>query len=116
MTTPILGEKGSYAMCRPSHSHRLTNLSESAATSHPHHDRPNCLSTSKIKRKGVRPISEFVKKANELKEPMSERELTTREKIILLEASKLHGARFPPWTSPPLPSEFGQLAGQPQFM
>lgn len=57
-----------------------------------------------------------VKKANALKEPLSERELTTREKIILLEASKLHGSRFPPWTSPPTSSEFEPVAGQPCFM
>lgn len=66
--------------------------------------------------KGMRSVSESVKKANKLKEPISERELTIREKIILLEASKLHSARFPPWTSPPLPSEFEQMSGQPHFM
>ncbi|CAD6590588.1 MAG: Calpain-like cysteine peptidase [Alectoria sarmentosa] len=57
-----------------------------------------------------------VKKANALKEPLSKRELTTREKIILLEASKLHGSRFPPWTSPPTSSEFEPLAGQLCFI
>ena len=56
------------------------------------------------------------KKANELKEPISQRELTTREKIIILEASKLHGSRFLPWTSPPVSSDFEQLSGQPYFM
>ena len=56
------------------------------------------------------------KKANELKEPISERGLTTREKIILLQASMLHGSRFPPWTSPPLSLDFEQVSGQPYFM
>lgn len=56
------------------------------------------------------------KKVKGLKEPISERELTTREKIIVLEASKLHGCRFLPWTSPPIPSVFEQLSGQPYFM
>ncbi len=36
---------------------------------------------------------------------MPGRDLTTREKIILMESSKLHGHIFPPWTSPK-PSEF----------
>ena len=65
---------------------------------------------------GMRPIRESVTKTNELKEPISERELTTREKIILLEVSKLHGSRFPPWTSPPLSSDFEQLSSQSYFM
>lgn len=57
-----------------------------------------------------------VKKANELEEPLSKRELTTKEKIILLEASKLHGSRFPPWMSSPISSEFERSVGQPCFM
>lgn len=40
------------------------------------------------------------------KKPEVRRALTTREKIILLEGSKLHGYVFPPWTSPPSWSEF----------
>ena len=32
--------------------------------------------------------------------PVSKRQLTTREKIILMEGSKLHGCIFPPWTHP----------------
>ncbi|KAL8738614.1 MAG: hypothetical protein Q9181_000610 [Wetmoreana brouardii] len=45
-----------------------------------------------------------------LKEPLSARPLSTREQIILLEASKLHGCRFPPWKSHPNASEF-ELSG-----
>lgn len=64
-----------------------------------------------------RSVRRSVKKANELTEPISEgRELTTREKIIILEASKLHGSRFLPWTSPPTSSDFEQLSGQPYFL
>ena len=37
--------------------------------------------------------------------PNSKREMTTREKIILMEGSKLNGSVFPPWT-PPISSEF----------
>ncbi|KAG8526881.1 uncharacterized protein KY384_008310 [Bacidia gigantensis] len=41
-----------------------------------------------------------------IQEPVSQRVLSTREKIIVLEGSKLHGCRFPPW-SPLVPaSEF----------
>ena len=54
--------------------------------------------------------------ADELKEPRSERILTTREKIILLQSSKLHGSCFPPWSSPPLSSDFEQKSGQPYFV
>jgi len=35
-----------------------------------------------------------------IKEPLSRREKTTREKIILLESSKLNGNVYPPWTAP----------------
>ena len=34
-----------------------------------------------------------------------QQELTTRERIILLEASKLNGHLFPPWHGPPSPDE-----------
>ena len=60
-------------------------------------------------------VRKSMRKANEPKETISERKLTTREKIILLEASKLHGSRFPPWTSPPMSSVFEQSSGQPYF-
>jgi calpain-7 len=36
-----------------------------------------------------------------LKVPPSERSIPRNETIILLEASKLHGFIFPPWTSDP---------------
>lgn len=41
-----------------------------------------------------------------LKAPKSERKLTTREEVILLEGSKLHGFIFPPWKAEPDPSVF----------
>jgi calpain-7 len=44
--------------------------------------------------------------------PETRRPFTTREKIILLEGSRLNGFVFPPWTSPPSPSEFETEAGE----
>ena len=41
-----------------------------------------------------------------LREPVSKRELTTREKILVLEGSRLQGSIFPPWSTSPAPSEF----------
>jgi calpain-7 len=41
-----------------------------------------------------------------LKVPASERAITTTEKIILLEGSKLHGFIFPPWEADPDESIF----------
>lgn len=50
------------------------------------------------------------------KEPPSSRQLTTREQIILLEGSKLHGTVFPQWKSPPEASVFELPEGQPKFV
>lgn len=55
-------------------------------------------------------------KRKALKEPVSHRELTTREKIILLEGSKLHGWVFPPWKAAPEPAEFHLPVGEPRYM
>lgn len=41
-------------------------------------------------------------------EPISKRNLSNREQIILLENSKLNGAVFPPWSALPEPEEFEQ--------
>lgn len=41
-----------------------------------------------------------------IKEPLSKREMTTRERIILLESSKLNGNIYPPWVAPNA-SDFG---------
>lgn len=41
-----------------------------------------------------------------LKVPSSQRAITKREQVILLEGSKLHGFIFPPWTSDPPDSLF----------
>ena len=38
--------------------------------------------------------------------PQSARPLSTKEKIILLEGSKLNGFTFPPWERPPGREEF----------
>lgn len=42
-------------------------------------------------------------------EPISPRELSKREQIILLEDSKLNGSVFPPWKDEPNPAEFELL-------
>lgn len=52
----------------------------------------------------------------ELREPLSTRTLSTREQIIILEASKLHGCRFPPWVASPEASEFELGEAQSLFV
>ncbi|KAL8991111.1 MAG: hypothetical protein Q9177_000399 [Variospora cf. flavescens] len=51
-----------------------------------------------------------------LKEPLSTRTLSTREQILLLQASKLHGCRFPPWEDLPAASEFELGEAQSLFI
>lgn len=41
-------------------------------------------------------------------EPVSTRNISNREQIILLENSKLNGSVFPPWSALPEPEEFEQ--------
>ena len=43
-----------------------------------------------------------------LKAPVSERVISRREEVILLQASKLHGFIFPPWTLDPPDSVFDE--------
>ena len=45
-----------------------------------------------------------------LEEPKVKRKLTTREKILILEGSKLHETTFPPWSTASSTSEFDQCA------
>ena len=45
-----------------------------------------------------------------LEEPSSRRKLTARERILILEGSKLHGSIFPPWSKTPSTSEFNESA------
>lgn len=47
--------------------------------------------------------------------PVSQRVLTTREKIILLESSKLNSAIFKQWTTPPSQEEFELKNGNDLF-
>ncbi|KAL9107885.1 MAG: hypothetical protein Q9227_007303 [Pyrenula ochraceoflavens] len=47
---------------------------------------------------------------------VSKRLLSTREKIILLEGSKLNGFTFPPWEKPPEREEFELMDGQKPFV
>lgn len=50
-----------------------------------------------------------------LREPLPSRSLSTREQIILLESSRLHGSRFPPWQNPPGMAEFELGVDQTMF-
>ncbi|KAL9057732.1 MAG: hypothetical protein Q9206_002230, partial [Seirophora lacunosa] len=62
-------------------------------------------------------IEDFIKMDSfELREPLSTRTLSTREQIIILEASKLHGCRFPPWVASPEASEFELGEAQSLFV
>lgn len=49
------------------------------------------------------------------REPRSTRELPRREQIILLQASFLHGHKFPPWTQVPAGVEF-ELENGEQYL
>lgn len=51
-----------------------------------------------------------------LGEPLSTRELSTREQIILLEGAKLNGFVFPPWGAAPIPQEFNLIDGDELFL
>lgn len=51
-----------------------------------------------------------------LKEPVSTRELPTREKIIKLKSGFLNGVKFPEWTGPPVVSEFALKDGEGLFV
>lgn len=46
-----------------------------------------------------------------LRIPCSRRNLSTREEVILLEGSKLHGLIFPPWVAEPDENEFAASDG-----
>ena len=55
-------------------------------------------------------------RAEPLKEPQSTRVLSRREQIIVLKASNLNRFQFPPWTTPPAPSEFDLNEGEELFL
>ena len=61
-------------------------------------------------------VSTAIADGYRLKGPIPTRAFTTREQIILYEGSRLNGSIFPPWTSPPDPSEFDLQDGQALFM
>jgi len=50
--------------------------------------------------------SSSIPKIKRLKHPVSNRQLHTAEKIIILKASTLNGYKFPPWPQDPSASEF----------
>ncbi|KAL2074759.1 hypothetical protein VTL71DRAFT_8538 [Oculimacula yallundae] len=57
-----------------------------------------------------------LKKDTSLKVPVSERAITRREEVILLEGSKLHGFIFPPWSTNPSDTVFEEdFNGSPLY-
>lgn len=62
------------------------------------------------------PRESYQPSQTKLKEPISARTLSTREQIILLEGSKLHGFAFWPWKSDPLATEFELKPGENLFL
>lgn len=48
--------------------------------------------------------------------PLSDRTLPTREQVILLESSKLHGFIFSPWTAEPEEELFQPMEGNESFL
>ena len=57
-----------------------------------------------------------ISKVRVLKEPQSQRKLPTSEQVLLLRAGYLNGFKFPPWTTPPEPSEFELREGEELFL
>ncbi|KAF2429597.1 cysteine proteinase [Tothia fuscella] len=49
-------------------------------------------------------------------EPVSKREITRSEHILLLQGSKLNGFKFPPWKEPPNAQEFELGVGEAPFI
>lgn len=50
-----------------------------------------------------------------LEEPVSLRQQSTAEKILLMKASQLNGFKFPPWQRPPADTEFNLGPGETPF-
>lgn len=68
----------------------------------------------KASRDGATPSTPKKEVNVRLKAPVSNRKLTTRENIILLEGAKLNGFLFKPWTGPPSSDEFSlRVSGVP---
>ena len=57
-----------------------------------------------------------ITKVRKLREPLSTRQLTRAEEILLLKASKLNGFKFPPWKDAPRDSDFALRSGEPLFL
>lgn len=57
-----------------------------------------------------RPVKQII-----LKAPKSDRSISKREEIILLEGSRLHGFIFPPWTADPDDSVFDTLINGSEY-
>jgi hypothetical protein len=66
----------------------------------------------------IKKVSEWSPKALKqpiLTAPRSERQISKREEIILLEGSKLHGFIFPPWTTEPDDSVFDLMVNGSEY-
>jgi calpain-7 len=60
--------------------------------------------------------NEQEERVHDLKAPLSDRVLPTREQVILLESSKLNGFIFSPWTSEPGEELFQLMEGNSSFL
>ena len=67
------------------------------------------------KAEDIKKSAQWLPKPALLKAPASERKISKREEIILLEGSKLHGFIFPPWNSDPDDSVFDELVKGTEF-
>ncbi|KAF4556147.1 Calpain family cysteine protease-like protein [Elsinoe fawcettii] len=54
-------------------------------------------------------------KPRQLREPISTRQFSKTEQIIILKASYVNGSKFPPWQGTPDASEFNPKPGEPFF-
>jgi calpain-7 len=75
---------------------------------------PQTSSSATLSSTSGRPRSKRKPKVR-LREPVSTRVLPVAEQILLLNAAKLNGFKFPPWSGPPKPEEFEFQAGEEPY-
>ena len=61
------------------------------------------------------PVSQDKRMIRSLKGPESTRQLPKSEQILILQASKFNGKKFPPWTRTPGPEDFWLRPSEEQF-
>lgn len=64
----------------------------------------------------IEPLQPTKAATKKLVAPVSKRQLPQSEQLIVLRASKLNGATFPPWTDPPSSKDFFKAPGEPLFV